>query len=118
MRDAATDASSDLRGRTRADLDSDSILLRAVVHCLQVIGEASARVTDQTRDRLPQVPWKKIVGMRHILVHVYYDIDADTVWRVAENDLGPLLSALAEALDHWPKYRWYVKDRRNPAAAP
>ena len=102
MRDAAIDASAYLRGRTRADFDSDSMLLRAVVHCLQVIGEAAARVSDETRASAPQIPWKKIVGMRHILVHVYYDIDADTVWRVAETDLAPLLKLITEALDQWP----------------
>jgi uncharacterized protein with HEPN domain len=101
MRDAALDASTYLHGRTRNDLDSDSMLLRAVVHCLQVIGEAAARVTGETRERVPEIPWKKIVGMRHILVHVYYDIDADTVWRVAQSDLELLLKAIDAALaDH------------------
>jgi uncharacterized protein with HEPN domain len=102
MRDAAMDASRYLQGRSRADFDSNSMLLRAVVHCLQVIGEAAARVTEQTRQRVPEIPWKKIVGMRHILVHAYYDIDADTVWRVAEEDLAPLHKSLAETLDRWP----------------
>jgi len=102
MRDAATDAFRYLNGRSRADLDTDSMLLHAVVHCLQVIGEAASRVTEGGRQRAPGVPWKKIVGMRHILVHVYYDIDTDTVWRVAKDDLEPLLEALSEALDDRP----------------
>jgi uncharacterized protein with HEPN domain len=102
MRDAAKDARRYLAGRIRSDLDSDSMLLHAVVHCLQVIGEAAARVTEQGRLRAPKIPWKKIVGMRHILVHVYYDIDTDTVWRVSQNDLKPLLDEIEIALNAWP----------------
>lgn len=78
------------------------MLLRALVQCLEVIGKAAAKTSDSSRLRAPSVPWPKLVGMRHILVHVYYDIDADTVWRVVTEDLDRLLEALDAALASWP----------------
>jgi len=76
---AAKDAISYVKGCSRADLDTDSKLLHALVHCVQVIGEAAARTTDEGRARVPALPWPKMVGMRHILVHAYYNIDRDAV---------------------------------------
>lgn len=79
MLDAALDIERFGAGRVRDDLDSDSMLLRALVQALQVIGEAASRTSEAGRARVPGIPWPKVVGMRHILVHVYFDIDADTV---------------------------------------
>jgi uncharacterized protein with HEPN domain len=98
---AARDAVQYRIGRSRADLDVDSMLLRALTHCVQEIGEAGARVTDAGRLRAASVPWPKLVGMRHILVHAYYDIDADAVWRVVEEHLPELIAQLENALKNW-----------------
>ena len=101
MLDAARDAIAFTRGRTRHDLDQDRMLLRALVHCVQVIGEAGARMSDKGRARAAELPWPKMVGMRHILVHVYYDIDADAVWRVVEEHLPSLVEVVQKTLDNW-----------------
>jgi uncharacterized protein with HEPN domain len=50
------------------------------------------------KQRHPEVPWKKIVGMRHILVHHYFEIDTDVVWSVIEKDLPTLKRALSKIL--------------------
>jgi uncharacterized protein with HEPN domain len=50
------------------------------------------------RERVPALPWPKMVGMRHILVHAYYDIDCDAVWRVVDENLPELIEALEAAL--------------------
>jgi uncharacterized protein with HEPN domain len=99
MLDAARDARRYVEGRSREDLDTDSMLLRAVVHALQVIGEAAARTTDPGRNLAPELPWPKMVGMRHILVHVYFDIDADAVWKVVTAELPLLITALERVID-------------------
>ncbi|MFN0010866.1 MAG: DUF86 domain-containing protein [Phycisphaerales bacterium] len=103
MLDAAQDAVRYCRDRQREDLDADSMLLRAVVQAVQSIGEAAARTTDEGRARAPDLPWTQIVGMRHILVHVYYDIDAEAVWRVVQDDLPALVREISEALAAWPE---------------
>ncbi|HRQ71898.1 MAG TPA: DUF86 domain-containing protein [Phycisphaerales bacterium] len=73
----------------------------AVKDCIQEIGEAAARVTDAGRDRAPRVPWTKIVGMRHILVHVYYDLDNDAIWRVVREHLPSLVEEFERELRRW-----------------
>jgi uncharacterized protein with HEPN domain len=99
---AAQDAISYVQSRTRQDLDQDSQLLRALTNCVQVIGEAAARTTDLGRARAPALPWPKMVGMRHILVHAYYNIDADAVWRVVQQHMPELVRELQAVLSIWP----------------
>ena len=97
MLDAAEEALSYSKGRGRLDLDTDRMYRRAVVHCLQEIGEAAARVSPDGRTLAPSVPWQQIVGMRHRLVHNYFDINADLVWEVIDRELAPLIAALRPA---------------------
>lgn len=54
---------------------------------------------DDFRDANPQIPWRQIVAMRHILVHQYFGIDRDAVWSVVEKDLPVLSTQLARLLD-------------------
>lgn len=95
---AAREALDFARGRSRADLDSQPMFRRAVVHCVQEIGEAAARVSDETRALAPRVPWMQIVGMRHRLVHAYFSVNADLVWEVLQRDLDPLVVELEKLL--------------------
>jgi uncharacterized protein with HEPN domain len=76
---------------------------RAVLHAIQEIGEAAARTTVAGRQRAAQLPWGSIVQMRHILVHSYFNVNYDYVWRVIERDLGPLVEQLEAALVGWPE---------------
>lgn len=102
MLDAATDVRSFITGRVRRDLDTDIMLRRATVNALQVIGEAAARVSEQGRARVPTLPWGQIVATRNILVHVYWGIDADQVWNMAEQDVPVMIAALEAAFVNWP----------------
>jgi uncharacterized protein with HEPN domain len=64
----------------------ESELLRsAVVQKLAVIGEAAARASEELKARHPQIPWPQIIAFRNILVHAYFGIDWDVVWRAAKN---------------------------------
>lgn len=98
MLDAARDAITFAHGRERSDLDGDRQFVLALVQCVQIIGEAAARVSEETRRKLPDLPWAAIVGMRNRLVHGYYDIDHDEVWGTVTGDLPPLVDALDRAL--------------------
>lgn len=69
-----------------------------VVHHLQIIGEAARALPDEFRQAHPEIPWKQIIGMRHILVHHYFSIDATIVWSVVENDLPDLKVKLENTL--------------------
>jgi uncharacterized protein with HEPN domain len=99
---AAQDAVTISTGRRRDELDQDILLQHALVHCVQLIGEAAARVTDAGRARAPEIPWSRMAGMRHILVHAYFKIDYDAVWRAVTEHVPLIADALKQALAAWP----------------
>jgi uncharacterized protein with HEPN domain len=98
---AARDAVTISKPRARPDLDNDILLQHALVRCVQIVGEAAARVSDEGRQRVPGLPWPRIVGMRHILVHAYYKVDLDAVWRVATEHIPQMVPLLDDALKKW-----------------
>ena len=95
---AAREALEFARGRSRETLDDEPMFRRAVVSCVQEIAEAARQVSDSARSHTPNLPWTKIVGMRHRLVHVYFSIDHDLVWEVLDRDLKPLVQELQRLL--------------------
>ncbi|MDR2556280.1 MAG: DUF86 domain-containing protein [Bacteroidales bacterium] len=75
---------------TFEDYKTNVILRYAVVKCVEIIGEASYMLTKEFREKHSEVEWRKIIAMRHILVHGYYQTSDDFVWNVVKNNL-PLL---------------------------
>jgi uncharacterized protein with HEPN domain len=98
MIDAAREAIAFTAGKRRADLDADRKLVLAVVKCLEIIGEAAARLSEEVQDSLSEVPWPDIVGMRNRLIHGYFDIDYDIVWATVQDELPALVQRLETAL--------------------
>jgi len=98
MLDAATEALRFVRGRRREDLDHDRQLAWALVKAIEIIGEAAAQVSDNSRVELSGIPWQKIVGMRNRLVHAYFDINLDILWKTVAEGLPTIVAALEEAL--------------------
>lgn len=98
MLDAAREAVSFAEGRTRSDLDDDRQLVLALVKDIEIVGEAATRISKPARRRLPELPWERIVGMRNRLVHAYFDINLDIVWRTVGEDLPQLISLLEPAV--------------------
>lgn len=74
------------------------MLLFALVRAIEILGEAASMVTGATRATLPQVPWAQIVAMRNRLVHAYFDINRDVLWKTANKEVPALLPALEAAL--------------------
>jgi len=98
MLEAAREAESFVRGRDRTELGRDRMLAFALVRCIEIIGEAGARVNAETRQKHPAVPWANIVAMRNRLIHAYFDIDLDRVWDTVAHDLPFLISELEKVL--------------------
>jgi len=98
MVDAAQNARQFMAGRRRSDLDTDTLLLFAVVQAIQIAGEAAAKISLETQSAAPSVPWALIVGMRNRLVHAYADIDHDIVWKTVTEDIPALLPLLLPLL--------------------
>ncbi len=76
--------------RGRPAFDADELIQSWFVRHIQVIGEAARALPEEVRVLAPEVPWREIIGMRHILVHDYFGIDAEAVWKAAVEDLLPL----------------------------
>lgn len=102
MLDAARHAQSFVAGRDRDDLETNAMLVRALMNSLQEIGEAAARTSDEGRSRAPGVPWGQIVAMRHVLVHVYWGVDRNRLRKSATEDVPVLIAALEHATRDWP----------------
>lgn len=83
--------------RGREAFDQDELIRTWVLHHLRNLGEAVRGLSEAARALRPEVPWAKIVGMRHILVHQYFALDDDIVWTVVEREL-PVLKHHAQEL--------------------
>jgi uncharacterized protein with HEPN domain len=92
--DAAREAVGFVRDRRREDLDRDRQLVWALVKAVEIIGEAASQLSEETKAQLTAIPWKKIVGMRHRLVHAYFDINLDILWKTVREGLPPLITEL------------------------
>ncbi len=99
---AAREAWAFARGRAEADLSQDRQLTLALLKCVEIVGEAAARVGKDTRLRYPELPWADMVGMRNRLVHAYFDVDLALLWTTVTFDLPELIRLLEQLLDPKP----------------
>ena len=99
MLDAAKQAQSFMKGREKVSLDTDPMLLLAVVKAVEIVGEAASKITKERQAEIPQIPWPQIISMRNRLTHAYFDIDTDIVWKTVIEDLPPLIEDLEAILD-------------------
>lgn len=88
--------------RGKAAFEQDELLQGWFVRNLQIIGEAARSLPEAVRAQAPEIEWPKIVGMRNVLVHGYFDIDADIVWDAGSRDvlaLKPRIEQLLQRLE-------------------
>ncbi len=83
-----------VKGRRRLELDADRMLLFALIRAIEVIGEAASKLSPEAQSMAPGVPWSAIVAMRNRLIHAYFDIDNETVWRTATEEVPRLVAGL------------------------
>ncbi len=68
----------------------------AVVRRIEIIGEAARRVSQATRDKYPQIPWREMTSMRNLVIHEYDVVDINQVWDTVQNKLPPLIEELTK----------------------
>lgn len=103
MLDALDAGSRFIAERARADLDSDDMLLFALVRAVEIVGEAASKISPEGRAMLPTVPWADVIGMRNRVVHAYFDINRDILWSTAVTALPDLGRTLRCFLDEAPE---------------
>jgi uncharacterized protein with HEPN domain len=98
MLDTAKRLSALARERGREALEADDVARLAMLHLVQRLGEGASRLSADFRDGHPEFPWAGMIGLRNRIVHGYDDLDPDIIWRVASDDVEPVIAALERAL--------------------
>ncbi|MBI5739113.1 MAG: DUF86 domain-containing protein [Nitrospirae bacterium] len=78
------------KGMTPDDFYKDRKTINAVIRSLEVLGEASGKISDDIKSKAPNIPWGKMTGMRNKLIHEYFGVDLEIVWTVIKEDLPPI----------------------------
>lgn len=94
------DAAEKIRQRVahgRDHFEADEDVQFAVVHLIEIVGEAVTHVSSDLRASHPEIPWRAVAGMRNRVVHGYFDIDHSLVWNAAEHEV-PALAAKVRAV--------------------
>ncbi|MEO8008973.1 MAG: DUF86 domain-containing protein [Betaproteobacteria bacterium] len=85
-------------GLSREDFEKTRLVYDATLRNLELIGEAARNVPEEVRAKALDIPWRRVIAVRNILIHGYLGIDNDVIWDIVQNEIGKLQRAL-EKLD-------------------
>ncbi len=98
MLEASREAVEFLKDQQRDVLNQDRKLALALVKDIEIIGEAASRVSEECQQNYAQIPWPQIIAMRNRLIHAYFEIDLEIVWKTVTEDLPPLIIELEKLI--------------------
>ena len=78
------------------ELEDDEVLTLALIKLIEIVGEASSRLSKEFQAEHPEIPWSGIIGMRNRLVHAYFDINLKVIWQTTQEDLPTLIEQLKQ----------------------
>lgn len=87
-----------VQGVSKKALQENDEKLFAVIRALEIIGEATKHIPPSIRKQYAEIPWQKMAGMRDILIHGYFGVDFEVIWKTLRQDLPPLRKAAARIL--------------------
>jgi len=87
-----------IKGLTFAKLKSNDLAIDAVVRNLGIIGEAAKNIPTNIKEKYSDIEWRKIAGLRDILIHEYFGVDLDVLWDIIKNKVPALRKQVARIL--------------------
>ena len=80
-----------------SDFGEDLKTQDAVIRNLEIIGEAAGKLADSLKSKAEEIEWRKIIGLRNILIHEYFGVNLQRVWKAVKEDVADLADKLAKA---------------------
>lgn len=94
MLDYSLKALALIEGMDWDQFEADEKTQLAAVHCLEIIGEAAAKMPRDFHDMHQDIPWAEIVGMRNRIIHAYFEVDMELCWRTINKSLPKLIAQI------------------------
>jgi len=84
---------------SEVEFSESTMVQDAIVRRLEIVGEAVRNIPDSFRKKYPAIPWKKIAGLRDILIHEYFGVDMSLVWKIINKDIPKLKIQIINLLE-------------------
>lgn len=98
MLEEAQVAVSFCKGMTFEEFCNDRKTTNATVRSIEVIGEAASKISKSFQEKYIEINWQDVISMRNVLVHAYFEIDYEIVWKTVQGDLPLLIEQLQSIL--------------------
>jgi uncharacterized protein with HEPN domain len=103
IQDSIDDIESFTKDMNFRQFSKDKKTINAIVRCIEIVGEAAKKIPKRLRTEYPDIPWKKMAGMRDKMIHEYFGIDLEILWKVTKDEMPALKKSIKNMLDNMNK---------------